>query len=77
MICNTITVLMYLFVNTCRLLSTSRQASGDILKTSYTNFASLVQNLLNVPFEKELFFQVSESVRNTCLLKIKGRLLLL
>ncbi|XP_019947974.2 zinc finger protein interacting with ribonucleoprotein K-like [Paralichthys olivaceus] len=38
-------------------LSSSGQASGDILKTSYTNFASLVQNLLNVPFEKELFFQ--------------------
>ncbi|GLD48446.1 zinc finger protein 154-like protein, partial [Lates japonicus] len=32
-------------------------ASGDILKTSYTNFSSLVQNLLNVPFEKEFFFQ--------------------
>uniref|UniRef100_A0A8C4HTJ8 C2H2-type domain-containing protein n=1 Tax=Dicentrarchus labrax TaxID=13489 RepID=A0A8C4HTJ8_DICLA len=32
-------------------------ASVDILKTSYTNFASLVQNLLNVPFEKEIFFQ--------------------
>lgn len=35
----------------------------DILKISYTNFASLVQNLLNVPYEKELFFQVSLSVR--------------
>nr|XP_046235101.1 zinc finger protein 2-like isoform X2 [Scatophagus argus] len=37
--------------------STDQMASGEILKTSYTNFASLVQNLLNVPFEKELFFQ--------------------
>uniref|UniRef100_A0AAQ4NYK1 C2H2-type domain-containing protein n=2 Tax=Gasterosteus aculeatus TaxID=69293 RepID=A0AAQ4NYK1_GASAC len=32
-------------------------ATGDILKTSYINFAGLVQNLLNVPFEKEFFFQ--------------------
>ncbi|KAM8908635.1 uncharacterized protein AB9W97_005877 isoform 2-T2 [Spinachia spinachia] len=32
-------------------------AAGDILKTSYINFAGLVQNLLNVPFEKEFFFQ--------------------
>ncbi|XP_029317628.1 LOW QUALITY PROTEIN: zinc finger protein ZFMSA12A-like [Cottoperca gobio] len=39
------------------LSSTDQMASGDILKTSYTNFASLVQNLLNVPFEKEFFFQ--------------------
>lgn len=37
----------------------SRQESSDILKTSYSNFASLVQNILNVPLEKELFFQVS------------------
>ncbi|XP_071358903.1 histone-lysine N-methyltransferase PRDM9-like isoform X1 [Trachinotus anak] len=39
------------------LSSTDQMASGDILKTSYTNFATLVQNLLNVPFEKEFFFQ--------------------
>ncbi|XP_070785407.1 zinc finger protein ZFMSA12A-like [Enoplosus armatus] len=39
------------------LSSTDQMAGGDILKTSYTNFASLVQNLLNVPFEKEFFFQ--------------------
>ncbi|XP_040885816.1 zinc finger protein ZFMSA12A-like [Toxotes jaculatrix] len=39
------------------LSSTEQMASGDILKTSYTNFASLVQKLLNVPFEKEFFFQ--------------------
>ncbi|XP_044042883.1 zinc finger protein 649-like [Siniperca chuatsi] len=39
------------------LSSTDQMASGDILKTSYTNFASLVQNLLNVPSEKEFFFQ--------------------
>ncbi|XP_073336835.1 uncharacterized protein [Pagrus major] len=39
------------------LSSTDQMASADILKTSYSNFASLVQNLLNVPFEKELFFQ--------------------
>ncbi|KAL6116802.1 uncharacterized protein ACO6RY_14744 [Pungitius sinensis] len=32
-------------------------ATGDTLKTSYINFAGLVQNLLNVPFEKEFFFQ--------------------
>lgn len=37
----------------------SLQESSDILKTSYSNFASLVQNILNVPLEKELFFQVS------------------
>ncbi|XP_068443165.1 zinc finger protein ZFP2-like [Clinocottus analis] len=39
------------------LSSTDQMASGDLLKTSYINFAGLVQNLLNVPFEKELFFQ--------------------
>ncbi|XP_037616230.1 zinc finger protein 2 homolog [Sebastes umbrosus] len=39
------------------LSSTDQMASSDILKTSYTNFASLVQNLLNIPFEKEFFFQ--------------------
>ncbi|XP_029969462.1 histone-lysine N-methyltransferase PRDM9-like [Salarias fasciatus] len=39
-------------------LSSSEQMVGaDILKTSYSNFASLVQNILNVPFEKEFFFQ--------------------
>ncbi|XP_067346697.1 zinc finger protein 649-like isoform X4 [Channa argus] len=37
--------------------STDQMSSSDILKTSYTNFASLVQNLLNVPFEKDFFFQ--------------------
>ncbi|XP_026218634.1 zinc finger protein 883-like [Anabas testudineus] len=36
---------------------TDQMASGGILKTSYTNFANLIQNLLNVPFEKEVFFQ--------------------
>ncbi|XP_028426709.1 zinc finger protein 567-like [Perca flavescens] len=46
-------------IHTCsaELSSTDQMANGDILKTSYTNFASLVQNLLNVPFEKEFFFQ--------------------
>ncbi|XP_074482141.1 uncharacterized protein LOC141762120 [Sebastes fasciatus] len=39
------------------LSSTDQMASSEILKTSYTNFASLVQNLLNIPFEKEFFFQ--------------------
>ncbi|KAG8005629.1 Zinc finger protein ZFMSA12A [Nibea albiflora] len=39
------------------LSSTDQTASGDLLKTSYANFASLVQNLLSVPFEKEFFFQ--------------------
>ncbi|XP_031715166.1 zinc finger protein 2-like isoform X1 [Anarrhichthys ocellatus] len=39
------------------LSATDQMASGDILKTSYINFAGLVQNLLNVPFEKEFFFQ--------------------
>ncbi|CAK6961410.1 zinc finger protein 883-like [Scomber scombrus] len=37
--------------------STNEQACTDILKTSYTNFANLVQKLLTVPFEKEFFFQ--------------------
>ncbi|XP_059182061.1 zinc finger and SCAN domain-containing protein 30-like [Centropristis striata] len=46
-------------IHTCsaELSATDQMAGGDILKTSYTNFASLVQNLLNVPFEKEFFFQ--------------------
>ncbi|KAM6895952.1 uncharacterized protein PEZ65_021087 [Lycodopsis pacificus] len=39
------------------LSSADQMASGDILKTSYINFAGLVQNLLHVPFEKEFFFQ--------------------
>ncbi|XP_041820143.1 zinc finger protein 773-like isoform X2 [Chelmon rostratus] len=39
------------------LSSADQMAGGDILKTSYTNFASLVQNILSVPFEKKLFFQ--------------------
>ncbi|KAM9334994.1 uncharacterized protein ABDE67_021529 [Symphorus nematophorus] len=39
------------------LSSTDQMASGDLLKTSYTNFANLVQNLLNVPYEKDFFFQ--------------------
>uniref|UniRef100_A0A096MFR5 C2H2-type domain-containing protein n=1 Tax=Poecilia formosa TaxID=48698 RepID=A0A096MFR5_POEFO len=39
-------------IHTCCLeLSTSEHM------TSYSNFASLVQNILNVPLEKELFFQ--------------------
>ncbi|XP_033470368.2 uncharacterized protein LOC117249090 [Epinephelus lanceolatus] len=46
-------------IHTCsaELSSTDQMANSDILKTSYTNFASLVQNLLNVPSEKEIFFQ--------------------
>ncbi|XP_049423281.1 zinc finger protein 436-like [Epinephelus fuscoguttatus] len=46
-------------IHTCsaELSSTNQMANSDILKTSYTNFASLVQNLLNVPSEKEIFFQ--------------------
>ncbi|XP_034382185.1 zinc finger protein 878-like [Cyclopterus lumpus] len=39
------------------LSSTGQMASEDILKTSYINFAGLVQNLLNVPHEKEFFFE--------------------
>ncbi|XP_054595694.1 zinc finger protein 566 isoform X3 [Nothobranchius furzeri] len=31
--------------------------SSDILKTSYSNFANLVQSILNVPSEKEFFFK--------------------
>uniref|UniRef100_A0A3Q2QYD3 Zinc finger protein 578-like n=1 Tax=Fundulus heteroclitus TaxID=8078 RepID=A0A3Q2QYD3_FUNHE len=48
-------------IHTCCLeLSTSEQMeSCDILKTSYSNFASLVQNILNFPLEKELFFQTA------------------
>ncbi|XP_058481261.1 zinc finger protein 883-like [Solea solea] len=38
-------------------VSTTDQTTGEILKTSYTNFATLVENILNVPFEKEYFFQ--------------------
>ncbi|XP_071386761.1 zinc finger protein 568-like isoform X1 [Centroberyx affinis] len=38
------------------LSSTHRQTSTEVLKT-YTNFSNLVQKLLNVPFEKEYFFQ--------------------
>ncbi|XP_013766369.1 oocyte zinc finger protein XlCOF6-like isoform X1 [Pundamilia nyererei] len=46
-------------IHTCsvELSSNQEMASSDILKTSYSNFASLVQNILNVPFEKEFFFQ--------------------
>lgn len=51
-------------------MSTIWQACTDILKTSYTSFANLVQKLLTVPFEKEFFFQVSVSVRNPHLMKI-------
>ncbi|XP_056157612.1 zinc finger protein 391-like [Lampris incognitus] len=36
---------------------THQENSKEALMTSYTNFASLVQKLLNVPFEKEYFFQ--------------------
>lgn len=72
LICNTITVNYIIIIFSTILLSISWQANGDILKTSYTNFASLVQNLLNVPFEKEFFFQVSLFVRNEYLLKVKG-----
>ncbi|XP_045927645.1 zinc finger protein 432-like isoform X1 [Micropterus dolomieu] len=39
------------------LSSTEQMVRDDLLKTSYTNFASLVQNLLSVPHEKEFFFQ--------------------
>lgn len=41
------------------------QVSGTKVKTSYTNFASLVQSLLNVPLEKEAFFQVSLAAGTT------------
>ncbi|XP_069556413.1 uncharacterized protein [Brachyistius frenatus] len=46
-------------IHTCsaELSSSDQMASADILKTSYSNFASLVQNILNVPFEKDFFFQ--------------------
>ncbi|CAI5636030.1 unnamed protein product [Oreochromis niloticus] len=48
-------------IHTCsaELSSNEEMASSDILKTSYSNFASLVQNILNVPFEKEFFFQTA------------------
>ncbi|XP_029350864.1 zinc finger protein 2-like [Echeneis naucrates] len=39
------------------LSSADQMAHCDILKTSYNSFATLVQDLLNVPFEKEFFFQ--------------------
>ncbi|XP_044198923.1 putative zinc finger protein 286B isoform X2 [Thunnus albacares] len=39
------------------LSSTDQLACADMLKSSYTNFANLVQKLLSVPFEKESFFQ--------------------
>ncbi|CAJ1054869.1 zinc finger protein 2 homolog [Xyrichtys novacula] len=39
------------------LSSSGEMACGDILKTSYTNFAGLVQNLLNIPHEKDYFFR--------------------
>lgn len=39
------------------LSNTDQMASEDILKTSYINFAGLVQNLLNVPDEKDFFFK--------------------
>ncbi|XP_029901965.1 zinc finger protein 260-like isoform X2 [Myripristis murdjan] len=42
---------------TADLSSSHQQTSMEVLKTSYTNFANLVQKLLNVPFEKEYFFQ--------------------
>ncbi|KAG7222206.1 hypothetical protein INR49_016620, partial [Caranx melampygus] len=46
-------------IHTCsvEVSSDNQMASCDILKTSYTNFANLVQSLLNVPFEKEIFFK--------------------
>lgn len=54
-------------IHTCsaELSSSDQMASSDILKTSYRNFASLVQNILNVPFEKEFFFQVSWNMTNS------------
>ncbi|XP_068611659.1 zinc finger protein ZFMSA12A-like [Brachionichthys hirsutus] len=39
------------------LSSTNHMAGSDTLKTFYTSFANLVQSLLNVTFEKDLFFQ--------------------
>ncbi|XP_047431011.1 zinc finger protein 436-like isoform X2 [Mugil cephalus] len=47
-------------------LSSSDQASADILKTSYRNFAQLVQNILNIPVEKESFFQEVFPVHYGC-----------
>ncbi|XP_041833544.1 zinc finger protein 436-like isoform X2 [Melanotaenia boesemani] len=46
-------------IHTCsaELSASDQMESADILKTSYSNFASLVQNILNVPFEKKFFFQ--------------------
>ncbi|XP_068163451.1 zinc finger protein 883-like isoform X2 [Antennarius striatus] len=38
-------------------LSSTQMAGSDMLKTFYTSFANLVQNLLNVPFEKDVFFR--------------------
>ncbi|KAM3859018.1 uncharacterized protein ACN63O_017080 [Diretmus argenteus] len=42
---------------TAELSSTPQKTGTDVLKTSYTNFANLVQKMLIVPFEKEYFFQ--------------------
>ncbi|XP_030006801.1 zinc finger protein 436-like [Sphaeramia orbicularis] len=44
-------------IHACSMNLSSTDQLADLQKTSYTNFASLVQKLLNVPFEKELFFQ--------------------
>ncbi|XP_072233723.1 uncharacterized protein [Leuresthes tenuis] len=45
--------------HTCsaELSASDQMDSADVLKASYVNFANLVQNILNIPFEKELFFQ--------------------
>ncbi|KAM4614640.1 uncharacterized protein ACJ7VT_009907 [Polymixia lowei] len=37
--------------------SAQQESSNEALKTSYSNFANLVQKLMTVPFEKEYFFQ--------------------
>ncbi|XP_013860273.1 zinc finger protein 878 isoform X2 [Austrofundulus limnaeus] len=41
----------------CIELSTCDQMETDILKTSYSSFATLVQDILNIPSEKEVFFK--------------------
>ncbi|KAM9705407.1 uncharacterized protein ACNS7B_001665 isoform 2-T2 [Menidia menidia] len=43
--------------NSAELSASHQMECADILKTSYVNFTNLVENILNVPLEKEFFFQ--------------------
>ncbi|XP_061570778.1 zinc finger protein 883-like isoform X1 [Cololabis saira] len=42
---------------TTELRTNNQMESSDILKNSYRNFVTMVEKILNVPSEKELFFQ--------------------